>query len=211
MTRLADQRIWVVGGAVAALLIVAVGWVGFAGPTFQKVGQVRDATVATRAENDDLMTATAVLRSKSGRLDRYTASLRNALAALPYDSGLPAFTRQLNAQGRAEGVSVGSVVVSGASPVEAARGGSAGVFAMQVTVQSKGSLTDQLAFLRSIQRVGPRRVLVTAAQVSPGSGSAGSSIERVATISTQLTVFSAPRPPAQVRQVENLLRGDLER
>lgn len=233
MSRLQDQRVWLVGGALAAVLLVAVSWLLFVGPQLSSAGDLSDQAAMSRQQNDALQAETDVLRAKSAKLPKYTSSLKAALASLPYDSGLPAFTRQLNAQGKASGVTVDSVVVGGVAPVAGAATGAAaagtapasagaaapaapaatgagGLFSLQVTVQSSGSLTQQLAFLRTVRTVGPRQALITAAQFTPSAGAKTQSINRSTSLTTQMTIFVAPQSPAQIRQLDKLARGDLD-
>jgi hypothetical protein len=70
-------------------------------------------------------------------------------------------------------------------------------------------LSGQLAFVRDIQVAGPRRALITGTQITPGAGSKTTSIEQSSTFTTQLNIFSAPRTPAEIRQLQKLLSGDL--
>ena len=102
---LVDPRTWLIGGVVTALLVVLLGWLILIGP--------------------ELRIKVASLKAKSAKSDQYAATLRQAEAALPYDSGLPAFTRQLNAEALAAGVDLGSLVVSGVTPVETTTTGTA--------------------------------------------------------------------------------------
>jgi hypothetical protein len=233
MERLQSSRAWLVGGGLVALVIVAVGWFVFIGPQLASASELQDQAAATGQTNDQLESEISSLEAKSTKLPRYTASLNVALAALPYDSGLPAFTRQLNTQARADNVDIGSVLVGGVSPVEvassattpdagsSAAGTTAGApatppasaaplsaFAVQVTVQSNGPLDRQLAFLQDVQS-GPRRVLITSTQVTPGTRAKGNSVDGDASVSTQLSIFSVPQTPDKIRQLKRLLRGDL--
>lgn len=224
MERLQSARVWLAGGTLVGLVIVAVSWVVFVGPQLSSASDLKDEAAATRQTNEQLRRKVDSLEFKSTKLPTYTSSLEKALAALPYDSGLPAFTRQLNRQGRANGVTVDSVTVGGITPVAGvgapATTGSAspsagsstttaaGAFSMQVTLQSNGPLHGQLAFLKQVQS-GPRRALITSEQVTPGTGSKRASVDGQASLTTQLTIFSAPQTPVQIRELKKLLAGDL--
>jgi hypothetical protein len=76
-------------------------------------------------------------------------------------------------------------------------------------VQSDGSLGGQLAFVNAMRVAGPRRALVTSMQVTPGLRSKSSSIADGASITTQLSIFSALQSPGQIQRLNRLLRGDL--
>jgi hypothetical protein len=213
MKRRHDSRLWLGGGVLLALLISAVSWLVVIGPELASAAFLREQTAATSQKNDRLQREGDILEAKHTELAKYTSSLRTALAALPYDSGLPAFTRQLNAQAAANSVVLTSVMVGAVAPVTSATGSPKAVsddlFSLQLTVQSNGTLSHQLGFLDAVRTAGPRRALVTATQVSPATGSRSTSLERATTFTTQLTVFSAPQGPAQVTELQKLLSGDL--
>ena len=119
MDRLQNKRFWLGGGAFAALLIVAVGWFMFIGPEMSSASDLRSQAAATRQQNALLQLKVTALQKKSTQLPRYTASLKTALATLPFDSGMPAFTRQLSAQAEANHVSITSVIVGSFTAISA--------------------------------------------------------------------------------------------
>jgi hypothetical protein len=80
---------------------------------------------------------------------------------------------------------------------------------MPVTVECRGRLGDQIAFLSAVRTAGARRVLISSLQISPGVGSNAASISGAARLSTRLDIFSAPQTLAQTRQLKKLLSGDL--
>lgn len=215
-----DSRIWLVGGALIALVILALGWFVLIAPERSSAADRRTQTANIEQQNALLQARTQSLREKSKNLPTYTASLRAALAALPYDGALPSFTRELNAHAKANRVFLSSVTVGGVTPVVAAAPTagatsptptpSGELLQLQVTLQSEGALSDQLAFLAAVRTDGPRRVLVTSTQLSPTTGtSKTASVNQSSTMTTQLTAFSAPKSSAEVAKLEKLLRGDL--
>ncbi len=117
MKRLQDKRVWLGGGAGAALLIVAVAWFMFIGPELSSASALQSQAAATRQQNSVLQAKLGELQVESTKITKYTASLKAALSALPYDSGLPAFTRQLSAQARVDRVAISSVVVGSVTAV----------------------------------------------------------------------------------------------
>lgn len=238
MAHVQSKRGWLGGGAFVALLIVAVGWVMFIAPERSSTADFRTQAATTRQQNAALELKVKALKLQSNQIGKYVNALRAALTALPYDSGLPAFTRQLSAQAQSRGVTLSSVVVGGVtpltgggaatadtptadatattstsptstSPTVAAGAATGGLFSVQVTIQSTGTLTNQLTFLSAIRTEGPRRALVDSAQVTAGAGAKTSSINSSASVTTQLTVFSAPQSPAQIKQLKNLLNGKI--
>lgn len=239
MERFQDKRVWLGGGAVAAALIVAIAWFMFIGPELSSTSGLHAQAATTRQQNTLLQLKLKSLETKRTQLGKYTTSLKTALESLPVDSGLPAFTRQLTAQARAAGVDLFSVSAGGVTPVAAAAPVAptpdaatpsaspaadstastvvappaatiaGGLFAIEVNVQTEGSLTNQLAFLNAIRTAGPRRALVTSTQATPGVRAAEASIDGRSLFTTQLTIFSAPQTPVQVAQLNALLHGKI--
>jgi hypothetical protein len=220
MRLLQDKRAWLGGGAIVAVLIAAVSWFMVIGPERSSTASSRNQVNDAQLQNAVTQSKVAKLRAESQNLDKLTAALAVAFNALPKASGLPAFTRQLNAQAAVSHVSVTSIAIgaitganadgtavapgaapatttpattpgttpTGTSPATAA----GGVFAIPVTVISSGSLTHELAFLKAIQTLGPRRALVTSTQFAPIAGAVSPPIDKASTVTAQLIVFSAP-------------------
>ena len=95
-----------------------------------------------------------------------------------------------------------SSAASGSTP-SAGTGATAGaVFAIPVTIVSTGSAVDQLAFLKAIQVDGPRRALVISTALTPASGATTASIDASSTMTTQLSVFTAPLSSTAQAQLE---------
>jgi hypothetical protein len=243
MSSIQDRRVWIGGGSVAALLIAAIGWFFFVSPELSSASDQHNQAASVRQENAALQVKLKVLQDKSARVGEYTAALRRALEALPSDSGLPQFTRQLTAQAKANGVTLSSVVVGGISSVTTATApataatapatattpdtsttsapvpdpavatapatAAGGLYSVQVTIQSTGTLAHEVAFLHVVQVAGPRRALITSTQLAPGAGAKVRSIDAATTVTTQLTVFSAPQSPDQVAQLNKLLSGKI--
>jgi hypothetical protein len=241
MSSFQNRRMWIGGGAIAALLLAAIGWFLFISPELSSASDQHNQANAVRQQNEDLQQSLKTLQEKSARLGEYTSALRRALEALPSDSGLPEFTRQLSSQAHANGVTLTSVVVGGITAVAPATAptvaptddsstptptdsaepttdatasaepatAAGGLYSVQVTIQSTGSLAHQESFLHAVQVAGPRRALITATQLAPASGGKTSSLDAATNVTTQLTVFSAPQTPDQVAQLNKLLSGTI--
>jgi hypothetical protein len=219
MARQQDKRVWLGGGAFAAVFIIALSWFVFIGPELSSTDDLHQQAANTTAQNATLQSRVAALKVKSQQLPKYTAALKTALSALPFDSGLPAFTRQLAAQAHAHHVGITSIVVGGVSAVSATDTTSptpatpttttaaGGLFAVQVTVVSNGALADQLDFLDDVRSAGPRRALVSSTQLTPGGGKQAGSIDSSVNVTTQLKIFSAPQSPAQIAVLQKMLSG----
>ena len=222
MERFSNRRAWLGGGALAAVVIMALSWFTLIGPGLASAHDLEQDASSTQQKNDASSAKAASLRAKSAHVSTYASALRTALVAVPYSDGLPAFTRQVNAQASAHRVRLTGVTVGGVTPVSSspstsgtATGGerstsaAGGLFSVQVTLQSTGALQDQLAFLTDIRTIGPRRAMVTSTQVTAGGSSDHASVDANASVTAQVTIFAAPRTPQQVKQLKKLLAGDL--
>jgi Tfp pilus assembly protein PilO len=216
MDAVQEKRLWLGGGALAAVVLTAAGWFALVSPELSSTGSLRTQTEAAQLQNSLLQAKTAKLKQQSDNLDVLTATLRDAVNALPLDSGLPEFTRQVSAQAKAaaislSGISVGTIGPAGPGAAAAATPGDASaagkLYSIPITMIANGSYAHELQFLKEIQTTGPRRALVTSAQFAPGASSQVASIDRSATMTVQLTIFAAPRSPQAAAQLAKQLNG----
>jgi Tfp pilus assembly protein PilO len=186
------SRLLVGGGAVAALFIAALSWFMVISPLRSGAQTLRVNTAAVQTQNVALEARTATLRQQVEHRDQLVESARQALAGLPPGAQLPGFNRQLARQAHAQGVDLTSISVgaSTSSAVAGAAEDQAGTLTIPVTIQTSGSVAQQLLFLHDLQQVGPRRALVSSTSVAPGQ--VGTSIESSSIMTVQLTVFAAP-------------------
>lgn len=214
MSRAQNKRVWLGGGAAVAVVIAAVGWLLAISPELSSANDLRTQTASVQQQNLTLESKIAKLRLQNGNVNKLTVSLRAALNALPLDSGLPAFTRQLSSQAARNRISLISVSAGAVIPVAATAAATpsttvgasaAGLFMIPVTLVSTGSAGGQLALLQAIQVAGPRRALVNSTQLAPASGADNASIAGRCTMTTQLDVFSAPRTASAQAQLDKLL------
>ena len=228
--RAQDKRVWLAGGAALAVLIVAVGWLAVISPQLTSAHALHGQADSARAQNSVLAAKVAKLKRQNDNVGQLKQSLRSSLAALPFDSGLPTFTRQLADQATETKVALTSITVGSAvapaappaapsastattsagtttgsaAPVPAAAAPAA-VLAIPITLLSKGTNPAQLAFLKKIQVEGPRRALVTSTTLTSGASAGRASIDASAAMTTQLTIFSAPLDAAARAQLLKLL------
>jgi hypothetical protein len=211
-----DRKIWLVAGVAATLVLVGAAWLLVIAPQRSAVATLRSDTEAVELSNATLAAKTAKLRQEAEGRAELTASLSQALAALPADDDLPEFSRQLSRQAQDRdvtltGIVVGSATTPGTATDPAAAPGEGTtvvaptVRAIPVTLTSTGSALQQLYFLRDIQEIGPRRALVTSTAIVPlGEGA----IDTASTLTVQLTVFSAPLSEATLAQLADVLADD---
>jgi hypothetical protein len=233
---LQDRRLWMGGGALVAIVLAAAAWLAFIHPELSSADSLRSQKSDVDWQNVQTSAKNAGLARQNRNIDALRSKLLAALDALPPDSGLPAFTRQLNAYGSLASVSLTNITVGniasaagsaaptspspagttdteGTTDTSATPGQTPGVtsaagsqYSITVTVQSQGSLLHQLAFLKEIE-AGPRRAIVNSTQLTSGGGTRAASVDDSATMSTQLTIFSAPMSEAQLTQLKQILKS----
>ena len=106
---MAHRRSW------GSRLIAVAGWFGAISPQLSSTSSLQAQTQSAQDENLALQSKISKLRRESATLPLLTSELRNLLAALPSDSGLPQFTRQVTAQAARQGVGLTSITVGSIS------------------------------------------------------------------------------------------------
>jgi hypothetical protein len=135
------------------------------------------------------------------------ASLADARKALPTETDVPSFTRQVVSDGARAGVSV--VSVTAATPVQFGVAAAAAkqanpsgqLYAVPVTLTVKGSAANELKFITSLRSAGKRAALITSTQLgADASGKVGA-----LQLTVQVQLFVAPQSPAQQAALDKLL------
>lgn len=200
-----SSRTWVVGSLLATIVLVAMTWFLVIGPTRSDTGALDENTAGVQLQNELLVAENARLSQQAESQDELETGVRDALAALPEDVALPDFNRQLAQQAAARGVTVTSISVSAASAQGApAADGTipTGVLGVPITIQTDGPALSQLFFLRDVQEVGPRAVLVNATSLTAADAD---TVDDASTLTTQLTVYSSALSATD--QLAEVLRG----
>jgi hypothetical protein len=113
---LQDRRTWLIGGAVAAVLIVAAGWFLLINPELSSADSLHAQAQAQRTANSEMAAKVADLKAKSAHVSTYVEQLKAAYDALPSDSGLAAYTRQVRELGATSHVDVEAITVGQIAP-----------------------------------------------------------------------------------------------
>jgi hypothetical protein len=214
MAREKSEKLWIGGGAVAAVLLAAGLWAFAVSPKMSEADSFRTQTDDTRAQNMVLETQVGKLQDAYSHISTLRKTLDTARASLPTDSGLSALTRQIGVQAKTAHVTLmsmtaGTPALAGANgqtaapaPASSSDTSSApaaststtsttaagGIFTIPITIVASGSPSADLAFLHAVQQQGPRAALVSNAQISAqGTGTGGT-----ATLTMQMQVFVAP-------------------
>jgi type IV pilus assembly protein PilO len=191
--RYAD-RLWKIGGLVVVVVLVVGSWFLLISPKFAEADEVRTQTADTQTQLITLRKRISELKKQQANLTAMQAELRKKQKALPSDSGVPAFLRQLQASGEALSVNVTGVSVS--APVQQTN--LPAVWALPITMTADGSADDLGEFLQGLQSSAQSRaVLIETASLSPqASSTAADGASDVAATSVNLTLKAFVAPPA---------------
>lgn len=206
------QKLWVTGGVLGAVVIVAATWLMLISPMRNDTSSLHNQRAAADLSNAQQRSKLNALKQKSDHIDALRAQLQAAVDGLPGDSGIAAFTREVSSAAATSGVTVGSITVGDMVPYAATSAGRATTAktgqlqAATVSIASYGPAKNQFAFIHALQ-MGARRVLVTSTQLGPGTNSVVASIDPSSTLTTTITVFESPTTPTEKAQLDKLLSG----
>ncbi|MEO7263037.1 MAG: hypothetical protein ABI047_17550 [Jatrophihabitantaceae bacterium] len=217
------DRLWMAGGGVAAVVVSALAWFLVVSPELSNAASLDEQTVAAQTQNVSLQSKIHKLQADNANMDALVASLRQARTALPVDSSVAEFTRQLTGYASQHGVSLSGITagepvsVTPAAPASApvvapasapAAGSAASVppvgvstpspagqiYALPLTVVVKGAAANDLRFLAAIQGPGKRAALVSGSQLTGDTTKRGTVMQ----LTIQLQLFVAPQAPSAV-------------
>ncbi len=180
------DHLWIVGGAGAAALLIALGWFLLIGPTKDDTTAMREQTDVSEVELITLRSALKKLNAEKAKLSQYQAELKKNREALPSDGGVAAFLRQLEAAGNAVGANVSNMSVGSPSTVT---GKDMTVYALPITVTADGTAGQLSPFLDQLQQTQPRAVLIETANLTSGADPATT---EAMNLTLTMKVFVAP-------------------
>ncbi|WP_045743256.1 MULTISPECIES: type 4a pilus biogenesis protein PilO [Actinoplanes] len=157
------DRIWLFGGLTLIVVLMVASWFLLINPKYAAADEVQTQTGETSTQLAKMRSSLAELKTQSESLSSYKADLRTYQAALPLSSNtnsLPAFLKQLQSIGVSLQVAVNGY--SAADPVVSEEMPS--VSQLAITLNASGSVENLSKFLRKLQQVQPRAVLIQSAQ-----------------------------------------------
>jgi Tfp pilus assembly protein PilO len=187
------DRVWVIGGALGAVLLLAIGWIFFIGPQRAQTGELNDQAAAAQLMLTAQRHRLVELRQQNTQLPQFRAQLALDQQALPGTSGLSDFLRQLQVGGDRTGVTVSGVVVAGPQEVTAAE---RRLYALPVTLTATGAVAGLIDFLDQLQRVLPRAVLIDSVTAGPAEHAATLAGGVTVTLGVRVFVASTDDPEA---------------
>lgn len=109
---------WIAGTVVAALVIVAGGWLLLIAPQFDTAAEADEERSAVEAQNEVLTIQNAALRVQYEQLDDLKAELEELRVGIPMEAQVSDVVRELHALAEASGVSITDLVMSDATVVD---------------------------------------------------------------------------------------------
>jgi Tfp pilus assembly protein PilO len=157
-----QDRVWLLGGVVAMILLVAGGWFLLISPKKAETADAQGRTEDANAQLIALKRQAATLKAESVKLPAYTAQKATLLKALPTTSGVPDFLRQLQDSGSAVDVEISGINVGGPAPSKAVPS----VFELPISLTALGGAVNVSKFLDRLQAIQPRAVLLVSVSLT---------------------------------------------
>jgi|tagenome__1003787_1003787.scaffolds.fasta_scaffold20436800_2 Tfp pilus assembly protein PilO len=179
------NRVWMLGGGIGAVVIIALGWLFLVSPAGDEAQGYRQQIELSEVRLIALHKRLAELKDQQAKLGTYQAELKRYQQALPADTGIPAFLRQLEDAGDAVGATVSNINLGQPTPET---GAGLTAYSLPVTMTVDGGIGDMGPFLDQLQQVQPRAVLVQAANLAAGEQGKGDA----ATMTLTMKIFVAP-------------------
>lgn len=156
------DRLWLIGGIVAIVVIVAAAWLLAISPKFAEADSVQAEADDTTLQLTKLKKEVAQLKEQDAKKPTYQAQLDTLAKNLPETYGQATFVRSLKAAGAATNVAV--TVLSAGSTVQSTTVTTAAEMPLSIT--ASGTVANVSRFLVQLQQIQPRATLVDAVNLS---------------------------------------------
>jgi type IV pilus assembly protein PilO len=182
--RLVNQ-LWMIAGLAAVVLLGLLTWSFGVSPQRTDAASLEEQTDAAYDQANILRARIAKLEADKANLPALKAQREARKAALPANSGVPAFLRQLQATGTKVGADISGITVGDPEPVDA----TPGVWALPIQLTADGTPAQLDGFLKQLQAADQKRaVLIEIANLTSEGSTTGST-------SLNLTVKAFVAPP----------------
>jgi Tfp pilus assembly protein PilO len=165
------DQVWLAGGLVLILALIAGGWFLFISPKFGEADDVDAEAETTQIQLIKLNKEDAALDQEETKKATYVAQLKAKQIALPTRYDMPAFVRQLQDTGNTWDINITQLGVG--SPVGSTAAPSA--VELPITLAAEGDAADLSKFLTALQN-GSRAVFVKSVSITSNPDSTQASI-----------------------------------
>ena len=180
------NRLWMIAGLAAIALLGLLTWSFAVSPQRSDTAALEEQTRAAHDQADVLRARIVKLKADKANLPALKEDLAARQAALPANSGVPAFLRQLQATGTKVGADISGITVGDPAAVDTLPG----VWALPIQLTAEGTPAQLDGFLKQLQGADQKRaVLIEIANLTSEGRAAGET-------SLNLTVKAFVAPPA---------------
>jgi len=171
---MARSRVWLIGGAVAALVALLVGWLFVVSPQRARAADLGAQADQINGANTALVSQIAQLKRDFANLPASQAQLRTYSQRIPSVAAMSSLLRQLSTAAVASHVTITSISpASLTSMMSSSSKGSTGLLASSVNITLTGHYAAVEAFLTRIEGL-QRAMLVTGLSLSKATASSSS-------------------------------------
>lgn len=160
-TRHAD-RLWMGAGAAVIVVLALVSWFFLISPKYAEADEIRGQADTAQIQIAKLRKTLSDLQEAEKNLPQARQELKRFEAALPADARVSDFVRQVQSAGDAADVAVDAINVNTPTLVD----GSTTVYSLPMTLTADGTAANLGSFLRQLQQIQPRAVLVESANLT---------------------------------------------
>jgi Tfp pilus assembly protein PilO len=179
------NQLWMVAGLAAIALLGVLTWSFAVSPQRSDTAALEEQTQAAHDQADVLRARIVKLTADKANLPNLKDELAIRQAALPANSGVPAFLRQLQATGTKVGADITGITVGDPAPVDT----SPGVWTLPIQLTAKGTTAQLDGYLKQLQGTGQKRAVLIEVANLASEGESGDT-------SLNLTVKAFVAPPA---------------
>jgi type IV pilus assembly protein PilO len=182
------DRLWIVAGMVVVALLGIATWFLAVSPQRAEAAGLADQTATSRAQADELRARIVKLTADKASLGTLMKTLNAGKVALPADSGVPSFLRQLQTTEPAVRVAISSVALGDPELEETVPG----VWSVEISLNAEGTLAKLGDFLKRLQTAAKTRAVLVESANLTGNTEARPGNPGDWTLSFSLKAFVAP-------------------
>jgi len=192
--RIASAKGWLVVGALAAVVVMVLGWTMLISPMRDRTSLVQDEVASQQAANATAQDNVARLKKQSAGLSVRRAQLKALATTIPASEQIPTLLRDISAAAKSAGVTLGELTPSSPLLVTPPTAGNAsqpaavgGLQEVPLAISITGTYAQTQAFLAALESM-KRAVLVHGLDLAVGTGGTDATL----TTSLRAAVFINP-------------------
>ncbi|MBM2618917.1 type 4a pilus biogenesis protein PilO [Actinoplanes sp. LDG1-06] len=178
------DRIWLIGGIVAIVIIVAAAWLLAISPKFAEADSVQAEADDTSIQLTRLKKEVSALKEQNAKKATYQAQLDKLVTNVPETYGMPVFLRSLQDSGTAVDVKVTDLSVGTALKSDTVNS----AVELPLSLNASGSIENIGKFLVRLQQTQSRAVLIDTVSITSDAGDSTDATAAADAITANLTL-----------------------